>query len=206
MKKKALLLDLDNTIFPVSSIGDELFAPLFDLIKEKGEYQGDFQEMRKHIMSKPFQWVAREYEFSEPLKQESLQMLETLTYDKPIQPFDDYSEVKKLPLKKFLITAGFTRMQLSKIRNLGIEEDFVEIFIIDPMKTDRTKKDYFRDIALKHHLQKEEVLVVGDDYDSEIKFAGELGMDAVLYDKAKLNKDLDIPDKIIDFKDLIKHL
>ncbi|MFO7977500.1 MAG: HAD family hydrolase [Bacteroidales bacterium] len=206
MKKEALLLDLDNTIFPVSSIGDELFAPLFRLILGTGEYQGDFEVMKKHIMSKPFQWVARKYHFSDSLKYNSFQLLENLTYNKPIQPFEDYSEIKKLALQKFLITAGFTRMQQSKIQNLGIQKDFSEIFIIDSMKTARTKKDFFKDIAEKYHFQAEQVLVVGDDYDSEIKFAKELGMGAILYDKAGLNKDLDLPEKIMDFRDLRKYI
>ncbi len=206
MKKKALLLDLDNTIFPVSSIGDELFAPLFSLIRQRGEHQGDFAGMKKHIMSKPFQWVANQYEFSESLKHDSLQLLEQLTYDKPIEPFEDYQEIKNLPLVKFLVTAGFTKMQESKIRNLGIEKDFAETIIIDPMKTAFTKKDHFRDIAARHHFLNHEVLVAGDDYHSEIKFAHELGMVAVLYDKAGLNKDIDIPNKITDFRDLRKYI
>jgi putative hydrolase of the HAD superfamily len=32
MYKKAIIFDLDNTVYPVHSIGEELFAPLFALI------------------------------------------------------------------------------------------------------------------------------------------------------------------------------
>ena len=43
MTKKALILDLDNTIYPVSAIGEKLFGKLFHLIIESGDYTGDFQ-------------------------------------------------------------------------------------------------------------------------------------------------------------------
>ena len=39
MPKQALILDLDNTIYPVQQIGQDLFCNLFQLISESGEYQ-----------------------------------------------------------------------------------------------------------------------------------------------------------------------
>jgi FMN phosphatase YigB (HAD superfamily) len=32
-EKKYIILDLDNTIYPVHDIGDELFKPLFELLE-----------------------------------------------------------------------------------------------------------------------------------------------------------------------------
>jgi putative hydrolase of the HAD superfamily len=37
MRKKAIILDLDNTIYPVSSIGDKLFKSLLHLISDSGD-------------------------------------------------------------------------------------------------------------------------------------------------------------------------
>ncbi len=61
MRKKAIILDLDNTIYPVSAIGDRLFKSLFDLIENSGGYRGDLEEMKTRIKRQPFQIVARDF-------------------------------------------------------------------------------------------------------------------------------------------------
>ena len=144
MKIKAIIFDLDNTIFPVYSIGNDLFKPLFNLIDEKREYKGDLEDIKKDIMRKPFQKVALEYSFSEKLLKEGLEVLNGLTGDMEMTVFEDYSEVKKIPCTKFLVTTGFVKMQQGKIKNLGIDKDFEEIHIIDPQKSNQTKKDVFK--------------------------------------------------------------
>ncbi|GEM_PF-6912179 len=47
MKKAAFIFDLDNTIYPVNSIGDKLFGDLFKTIAKDGRYQGDMKQIKK---------------------------------------------------------------------------------------------------------------------------------------------------------------
>ena len=72
-------------------------------------------------------------------------------------------------------------MQLSKIKHLGIENDFKEIHVVNPVIT--SKKEVFADIVQRYNYNPEEVLVVGDDPESEIAAAKALGIPTVLYDK-----------------------
>ncbi len=58
MKVKALILDLDNTLYPVSAIGNRLFNSLFSLIEESQEFNGNIKEIKNQIMRQPFQVVA----------------------------------------------------------------------------------------------------------------------------------------------------
>ena len=206
MKKKAIILDLDNTVYPVSSIGNELFKPLFQLIEESGDYTGQPDEIKQDIMRKPFQKVAEEYEFSDKLTEDGVAILRELTYDKNMSPFEDYAAVKALPCQKFLVTTGFTKMQESKVQQLGIAEDFDEVHIVDPELTNQTKKDIFQDILERHRFDPSEVLVVGDDPDSEVQAAKELGIDAVLYDKINFNPHMNHLTRITDFKQLKEHV
>jgi putative hydrolase of the HAD superfamily len=37
MQKKAIIFDLDNTVYAVRTIGEELFASLFELITQDGK-------------------------------------------------------------------------------------------------------------------------------------------------------------------------
>ena len=182
MKKKALILDLDNTIYPVSSIGEELFKPLYQLISQSREFDGEFNQVKMEILWRPFQYVAYDFKFSEKLTENCLALLENTEYGQAIETFDGYPLIRRLSVKKFLVTTGFTRLQNSKVRQLGIENDFAEIYIIDPALSQMTKKDVFLKILSDHNYDTEDVLIVGDDLNSEIKAGRELGIETILFD------------------------
>jgi putative hydrolase of the HAD superfamily len=202
MKKKAIIVDLDNTIYLVSSIGEKLFKSLFQLITESGEYKGDYNQLRAEIMRTPFQKVADAFHFGASLKAEGIKLLENTSYDDTMEPVESYNYIRELPCKKFLVTTGFTKMQNSKINQLDLEKDFEKIFVIDPSLTTLTKKDIFEKILADYGYTAEEVLVIGDDINSEIKAAQDLGIATVVYDfnlEHTENKELNI---ITDFREL----
>jgi putative hydrolase of the HAD superfamily len=200
--KKAIIFDLDNTVYGVPTIGEVLFADLFQAIKESGAYDEDFEAIKKDIMRKPFQVVAANYAFSEALTCQGMEMLSNISYEGPIQYFSDYEVTRNLPLEKYLVTTGFIQLQQSKINGMNINQDFKEIHIIDPASSDKTKRDVFADIVERNGYRIDEVLVVGDDLHSEIKAAQDLGIDAVVYDKYNLHpNNIGLP-KINDFKQL----
>jgi putative hydrolase of the HAD superfamily len=179
---KALIFDLDNTIYPVHSIGAALFAPLFTLLEDSGELQAEMDAVKDAIQRKPFQVVAAEFGFSDALTKGGIQLLQNLSYNGPIEPFPDFQLVPTLPQLKFLVTTGFTKLQESKIDGMRIRELFQETHIVDPMQDARTKKDVFSDILTRYAYQPQEVLVIGDDPDSEIKAAHALSIPTLLFD------------------------
>lgn len=183
MSVKALILDLDNTIYPVPSIGEELFKPVFDVLQNSSDYEGDLEDIKQDMMRIPFQKVAAKYKFSKSLEEKVDSVFRNLTYEKEFPPFEDYAHLRKMPHQKFLVTTGYTKMQQSKVDQLGLEKDFEEIHIVDPSKTKQTKKDVFKSILERYTLSTSEVWVVGDDPESEIKAGKELGLTTVLYSK-----------------------
>lgn len=206
MIKKAIILDLDNTIYPVSSIGDKLFKSLFELIKSRGEYSGNFERIRYEIMRRPFQFVAKEFSFSESLFNDGMMLLQDLTFGEPMLPFEDYKEMKDITILKFLVTVGFTKLQKSKIRQLNIENDFEAIFIIDPVKTRLSKKEIFLKILHENAFDENDLIVVGDDVNSEIKAGKETGIDTVLYDREGKHSGMENQTIISNFKELKEYL
>jgi putative hydrolase of the HAD superfamily len=187
----ALILDMDNTIFPSNSISDELFEPIYQLLEKHKDKVGEenIEEIRKLMSKKAWQKIAEEYEFNEELTKEGSDILRETTYNKPIASFDDYTLVKANKLNKYLVTMGFTKMQWSKIKMLNIESDFMEIVVNDPEKTEGTKKEVFESIIKKYNLNPQEVLVIGDDPESEIKAGNDLNMPTVLYDRMNEYED-----------------
>src|SRR5690606_38856295 len=200
--KKAIIYDFDNTIYSVKSIGKELFTPLFDLIASTRQHEEGIEQIKKDLMGKPFQVVAEEHGFSEELIQQGTELLRNLTYKGEIQPSDDYGEIKHIPGDRYLVTTGFNDLQWSKIKRMGIEGDFEEIHVVDPDISNRTKKDVFADILQRKNYAVSEVLVVGDDPDSEIKAAKELGIDTALVDRENQQHSSNCTVKTTNFKDL----
>jgi len=206
MRKKAIILDLDNTIYPVSSIGDQLFKSLFLLIRESGEYSGDFDQIRFEIMRRPFQYIATDFSFSESLKANCFKLLSNLTYDEKIQSFEGYETLRTIPCRRFLATLGYTKLQHSKIKQLGIENDFEVLFVIDPDLSALTKRDIFEKILADNNFVVEDVLVVGDDLNSEIFHAKALGIETVLYDYLSQFQESEDQKVIRNHKDMHRYL
>jgi len=203
MKKKALLFDLDNTIFSVYTIGPALFAPLFELLEQDATQLQHMDTIRDEVMRRPFQHIANDYHFSEELTNKSIALLKQLVYNAPIEPFEDYALVQQLPQDKFLVTTGFPNMQQSKVDRMGLQKDFREIHIVDPSTSNKTKKEVFADILLRHQYAKEDVLVIGDDLHSEIKAAQELGIDVIWYDKYERYEPRPGLKKIANYQQLV---
>ena len=204
--KQAIIFDLDNTIYPVSAIAGKLFPPLFRLIASSGKHNSELSAIEHDITRKPFQVVARQFGFDESLTRRGIQLLQEMEYHEFIEPFPDFSVVHELPIDKFLVTTGFLKLQQSKVRVMQLENVFKEIHIVDPTSSNQTKKSVFADIAARHRYPYETMLVVGDDLESEIKAAKELGMDAVLYDRTEQQtKDVSVP-VISNYHQLMKYL
>jgi putative hydrolase of the HAD superfamily len=182
--KKAIIFDLDNTIYPVSSIADNLFNQLFALIDAKAVHLSaeTIGAAKDELKRRHYRLVAEKFGFGDALTDEGENLLKDMAYQLPMQPFEDYPPLKELPQDKFLVTTGFTKLQWSKVEQLGIKEDFKEIHIVDPMLSKQSKKDVFADIIERHQYLKEEVLVIGDDPESEIKAATDLGIETFLFD------------------------
>ena len=69
---------------------------------------------------------------------------------------------------------------MAKIESLGISGDFKEIIIDDPTVEAGGKLRIFKSILERYGYQSEELLVIGDNAESEIKAGRSLGMHILL--------------------------
>jgi putative hydrolase of the HAD superfamily len=194
------ILDLDNTIYPVSSNSGNGFATLFETLDQHADLinANDAQRVNKikdEMTRRPFQHIADEFELDVSIKNKMADILKNIFYNLAMQPFEDYKHIQYIPLNKFLVTTGFSKLQWSKVKMLGIETDFKAIHIVDPEVTQQTKKDVFAGIMATHNYTPEELLVISDDPGSEIKAAKALGIDTFLYDPE--NK---YPDTVVTYR------
>src|SRR3954469_9177583 len=103
METKALILDLDNTIFPTSLLGDELFADVYDIIARSEAFTGDLRELKADMNRKAFPVVALKYGIEAEVYRDCVKILGDIEYKGTVAPFADYPEIRKLHCDKFLV-------------------------------------------------------------------------------------------------------
>jgi putative hydrolase of the HAD superfamily len=98
----------------------------------------------------------------------------------PLRGYPDLGALRDLHVTLFLVTSGFRRLQESKISALRIAQLFAEVHVdaIDE-ENRKGKRRIFADIMSSHGLAPDEVLVVGDNPDSEIDAGNQLGIKTV---------------------------
>jgi putative hydrolase of the HAD superfamily len=95
----------------------------------------------------------------------------------PLRLFDDVGSLWTLSLRRFLVTTGFRRFQESKVRALGIENQFEAVLVDAVDEPARKGKDgLFRQILEHCELDSSQVVVLGDSPESEIAVGNRLGM------------------------------
>lgn len=177
---KALIFDLDNCLAPATQVGEALFTPVFDAISANNHSHLSsetlaraFADMWRH----PYDWVAETYAFTSAMKTAGWQQLQEAQVQQPMHGYGDLDVLNTLPGEKFLVTAGFSKLQHSKIQALNLASYFRELLVDAIDLPERLgKQGLFEDIMQRYHLAKKDVLIIGDNKDSEIAAGRRLGL------------------------------
>jgi putative hydrolase of the HAD superfamily len=191
MIDKALILDLDDTIFSTKSMDHKLFEPFFNDLIQRLKFSFDstiIENIIKDLWEIPMDSVIKKFQIPAKIMLDSLKTLNNLDINLEISPFPDYQYLKGTLTPRFLITTGITNLQKAKIKGLKIENDFTEIIINDTIIDSRTKKDLFIELVQKYELIPENTYVVGDNPDSEIAAGNDLNMITIQILRANVKK------------------
>ncbi len=179
-----LILDLDDTIFETKSMNPRIFDSAITVI-EKYYGQNNLGVKPKEIIAElwsfPIDVVFEKYNTPESVSGDFYKKIGEIDFQElAIKTFDDYSEIKRFGKQKILVTTGLKELQLAKIKALDIEDDFDRIYIDDPRLIPRKHKiDIFRQILLESNKEAQEIWVIGDNPESEIKSGKDLGMKTI---------------------------
>jgi FMN phosphatase YigB (HAD superfamily) len=180
---KAIIFDLDNCLSRADEVGRQFLEPMFAALRRTNKGcvpENRLQEAFDAFWSNAYDWVAREYGFSDEMCEAGWAAASKVEIDAPMHGYPDIAELANLPAKLFLVTSGFRRLQESKIKALGFRSRFVEVHVDDIEEADRKGKEgIFQDILQRHGFSPREVLVVGDNPESEIKAGNNLGIPTV---------------------------
>ena len=178
----ALIFDLDNCLAAAREVGEELYHPAFEAIGQanRGAVAPEaldkaFEDIWRHSLD----WVAARYAFSREMISAGWSVFSRLEVDRKLKGYGDLPLLSELSAKRFLVTSGFRRLQESKIKALQLTPLFTAVYV-DAIDEDRSGKiGYFERILRDYGLAATEVLVVGDNGDSEIAIGARLGQRTV---------------------------
>lgn len=180
---KTVIFDLDNCLCPTTESGADLYDPAFTAIRIANDgsvadqaLASAFSEMWSHA----YDWVARKYCFTPAMIDAGWQALSQVEVNKPLVGYADLHLLATVPAERFLVTSGFRRLQESKIRALGIAAQFRKVFV-DAIDVSPRAGKYalFQEIIAQYALEVSDVVVVGDNPESELAAARSLGLVAV---------------------------
>jgi phosphoglycolate phosphatase-like HAD superfamily hydrolase len=169
---KAIIFDLDSCLSAADEPGRQLFQPAFDAIiraNHGSHVEAVLQRAFEDMWRLPYDFVARKYSFTPEMLAAGWNELLQMEVATPMSGYGDLSALNELRVELFLVTSGFRRLQESKIRALGIGPLFSAIYVDAIDEPDhRGKERLIKDIVQSSNLEPREVLIVGDNPDSEL--------------------------------------
>jgi len=177
---KAVIFDLDETLSDNEELTELAVRQSVQAMIDKGlncTLEQGIKRLKEIIEKNPLdKKIEKLAEFFGPASQEIIEAgiwkysnadFENLkTYPETIETL----ERLKNKMKLFLVTIGYDEQQDKKINSLGIRKYFEKIIIC------REKENEFKKILKRFNFCSEEVLVVGDKINKEIKDGNKLGM------------------------------
>ena len=191
MRKTAIILDLDHTIFNTNSIDNKTFDSFFENLVSniKPLFSDDLIEnIVADLWKVSWDEVIEKYKIPKDIFMKSISVLEKSPFNFDISTYSDYQYLKKYSINKFLVTTGLTSLQKAKIKALNIENDFTEILINDQLIESKTKYNLFQEIITNYNLIPEKTYVIGDNPNSEIRAGNKLNLITIQIVRDKIVK------------------
>jgi FMN phosphatase YigB (HAD superfamily) len=172
---KLIIFDLDNTLFDTrGQLGMKALDKMISEMKKVGLTPEQERILREKYHATGFRILAKQLGFSENLLRIGLDTYKHLDLA-GITPFPDVHVLQELSQEKVLVTSGLKHVQMKKVEILGLMHLFKEV-IVDDSNNLSNKERIFDKLVRKHKLSQREVMVVGDNAESEIAAGHNLGM------------------------------
>src|SRR5690606_13665906 len=121
--KTALIFDLDNCLAAATEVGEDLYAPAFEAMRQANQGRvpdAALEQAFADVWRHPLDWVAERYGFSDAMLAAGWRVFASMRVARPLRGYDDLGMLAELPALRFLVTSGFRRLQESKIEALKL--------------------------------------------------------------------------------------
>jgi putative hydrolase of the HAD superfamily len=198
----AVIFDLDNCLAAADEPGEALLAPVFGAVRAANDgtltaaaLDAAFHDCWFHA----FDWAAARHGFSHEMRRAGWDAFRQIEVRGVMRGYGDLDLLPTLGDLRFLVTSGFRRLQESKVRALEVAHHFDEVIVDALDEPDRRgKKGIFADIIERHRLDRSDVLVVGDNPESELAAARQLDLPRVQILRPGVSAAPDVRDRVPD--------
>lgn len=179
---RAIIFDLDNCLAAADEPGEQLLEPVFAAVRDANdgalterELDAAFRDCWVHA----FDFVAEMHNFTPAMRAAGWEAFRRIEVRTPMRGYGDLALLSSIGERRFLVTSGFRRLQESKVRALGIESCF-DTIVVDAIDEParRGKERIFVELMRQFCLDSTDVLIVGDNAESELGAAARLGLRA----------------------------
>jgi len=172
---RLIIFDLDNTLFDTyAQLGVRVLDEMINRMRKAGLTKEQEKVLREKYPLTGFRILARQLGLSDEIKRIGMGTYQSMDLSN-IKPFADVKLIKDFKQKKVLVTSGTKDVQLRKLDILGIKDLFDEVFV-DESSSPENKQRIFSEILKKYSMKPGEVIVIGDNAESEISAGNKLGM------------------------------
>lgn len=205
LKYKHLFFDLDNTLYDFESnsylalkqafiqlgLFDKIdsFDAYFKVYSQNNEQLWvEYREKKiakellrgkRHKMS--LQEFGVEHEIN-PIMIDDLYLKEMVTQTELFpQAVEVLTELKKRGYHIHIITNGFREVQHDKLQNTGLSEFLTDVYISEEIKSPKPSREIFEYAIKSSNARKNESLMIGDSWESDIIGAKNFGIDQVYF-------------------------
>ncbi len=178
--KKVILYDLDHTLFDPKTIKKDIFQPAFDtLTKTQYFTESTLIKLKNDFFSMSLNTFIEKY-LNDKSKEHFIKKLRSIDTLSTLTTYQDGYVVQELNMINYLVTSGLREYQNLKIDALGIRNWFTEIYIDDPIDPKwNDKEEIMRLIIKNNNYDISELLVVGDNPESELKAGNNIGIETI---------------------------
>ncbi|HIH24056.1 TPA: HAD hydrolase-like protein [Candidatus Woesearchaeota archaeon] len=179
---KVAIFDLDLCCIDTYSQGEDILDPVLKVARESAPLDGSkLESLRRELMQENFDTVMNRYTLPSTTVSCMRSAYARLVAPPSTSTYGDMDALEALDMKRYLVSTGFYRFQMSKIHITGILPYFEAVLIdsLDNLSARKGKLDIFRAIRLHEGVASQDVVVIGDNPRSELAAAKTLGMRTV---------------------------
>lgn len=180
------IFDLDDTLFPLINVNDGLSKQVRETLlnvnnSEKLFSIEDINSIELDLRIQPLDIIIKKYKLNNIYYNKLIETFNNMELTDIKYFFSDMSFLNDIKeYDSYLVTTGFEKLQLSKLKMLGLSHYFKNIFIDNPIDIKRTTKlDFFKKIKSLYNCSCNEFIVIGDNLHSEISAANTLGYTSI---------------------------
>ena len=115
------VFDLDNCLMDARAVGS-LFEPAFEAVRQANQRALSPEALEQALHAcwfTAFDLVAQRHHFTPAMRAAGWQQFSQMEAKAPLRGYADIELLPRIPLRRYLVTSGFRRLQDSKIDALG---------------------------------------------------------------------------------------